>query len=235
MRSSLLILSLVLGVAPPARADIDYANLARLGVQRARRSVALGPHLGATAVRADGGSYDAAISFGVALSWFDVPVVPDPATIASLVGDHARARVARLARQAALDGKELTPSELEALARQVYRDVVAEFVEERRPKTLEEPKLRVFLEGARTLDSDDWSIRAGGGIGIAVVSLVAAASVHFADDTALYLGPELGVQLLPRASVRSPVVDLFVRADVAVAGDGPWLLGAGLRVILDVI
>jgi hypothetical protein len=53
----------------------------------------------------------------------------------------------------------------------------------------------------------------------------------------VYLGPELDLRLLPGKGPRSPVVDLFLRADFAASdrdtrGD---LLTGGVRILLDLI
>jgi len=230
---------LVIVVAGPARAGVDVDDVDRAAqqtIRRARRAVALGPHVGLSGALAEGDSFDGAISVGLALSLFDVPVVPDAETIDAIVTEHAKERLTALIEQAAAEGRPLGEADVRAEAARIYRAVVDEYFAERRPRTLERPRARLLIEAARTFDAGDWSARLGAGLGIGPVSVGASVTTVFGDDMTVYLGPDISLQVLPRESPRSPIIDGFVRGDFAVTGDGPsWLAGAGVRVILDVI
>ncbi len=222
--------------ARPAHADDATARrIAALVIQRARRSVAIGPFVGAGIQVADGGGTDGTLGFGFDLSIFKVQIVPDAETVKGIVTDRAKARVAEAIEQAAAGGRPLEGAELAATSRQIYQDVLAEFLEERTPKTFEKPRLRAMIEAGRTLDGGDWSGRLGAAVGVKPVSLGLAATTRFADETVLLLGPELTLQILPGKGPRSPIIDGYARVDFPVLGDGATLYGGGVRVILDLI
>ena len=92
-------------------------------------------------------------------------------------------------------------------------------------------------EGVYLFRAKDGQLRTTLGIGLWKLSFGLTAVLHFGDGVAAYLGPELDLRLLPGKGPRSPVIDLFLRADFAVSdrdtrGD---LLTGGLRVMLDLI
>jgi hypothetical protein len=200
---------------------------------RARRSVAIGPTLGgAVLVAPSPGEGDGAISFGLELNWFKVPVVPDLATIRELIQERFKARLKeRLMHLQSPD---------DAMVRQVYEDVKNEVLGELnvRPHTWEDPQASLALEALYLFRAEAWQVRSTVAIGISKFTLGPSIVVfHTSGLTDLLLGGELAAHLLPTDSVRSPVIDLFLRLDIPVVErdtDATQLIFGG-RLQLDLI
>jgi hypothetical protein len=94
--------------ADPSRGPVDIdAVLARIeaasptlqtvafgALRRARRSVSVGPTIGAwIAAVPSPGEYEQAITFGVGLEMFKIPVMPGPETLKALVVERAKAKL----------------------------------------------------------------------------------------------------------------------------------------------
>jgi hypothetical protein len=217
-------------------ADIPVGKLASRTVNRVRRAVAFGPFAGAMPVIPGSGDLDGAVSFGLGLWLFKVPIVPDQKTIQALVMERARARLQRAAHAAVLRGERPTERDLATLGREIYRQALAEFLDERAPKVWEKPRFHLHLEAARLFRADSWQARTTATVGLWRISLGPSLMVDFDDDTDLFLGAEMSVRLLPWKSLRSPVVDLFVRMDLAVTDDERGsLTSLGGRFVLDLI
>jgi hypothetical protein len=217
-------------------ADIPVGKLASRTVERLRRAVAFGPFAGANPVIPASGDIDGAVSFGLGLWLFKVPIVPDQETIKAIVMERARARLKQAAEAAFLRGEKPTEADLAALGREIYQRVLAEFLDERAPKVWEKPRFHLHLEAARLFRSDAWQSRTTVTIGLWRLALGPSLMVHFDDDIDLFLGPEMNVRLLPWKSLRSPVVDLFFRVDFALTDDERGSLTSfGGRFALDLI
>jgi hypothetical protein len=196
----------------PALAHADQGQWRRAGnaaIYRARRSIAIGPVLGA------GGSYvvspgdvEAPLSLGLELVMFDIPVVPDADVLTDVVIERDLG-------------------------------VVDEFLGDkpRRDRTLEKPKLVVSLEGIYLPRVGSGQIRLGAGIGLWKVTIGPTAAVDFAGDTGIFVGGELGVHLTPADGVRPRVYDVLVRYDYgATSGtDGADTVTVGVRMLVDLI
>jgi hypothetical protein len=250
MPKSLLVLALCLVVAAVSStasaqnitipdisvADIPVGKLASRTIDRLRRAIAFGPFAGAMPVIPGSGDIDGAVSFGLGLWLFKVPIVPDQETIKQIVMERARARLKQAAEAAILRGDKPTEDDLATLGREIYQQVLAEFLEERAPKVWEKPRFHLHLEGARLFRSDSWQSRTTVTVGLWRISLGPSLMVDFDDDTDLFLGPEMSVRLLPWKSLRSPVVDIFVRVDFALTDDERnSLTSFGGRFALDLI
>lgn len=243
-RSLVLVLAL-LSIAAPSTVgaqsipipDIPAGKLASLTVSRTRRAIAVGPFVGAMPIIPTAGDADGAVSFGVALSLFDVPIVPDRKAIEQIVMDRAKALLKEAVEAAVLRGEEPTEDDLATMGREILRQVLAEFLEARTPKLWEKPRAHLHLAGARLFRSDAWQARATVAVGLlGRVSLGPTLMLDLDDDTDLFLGPEMSVQLLPGKGPRSPIVGVYLRADFALTRDErDALISAGGRIMLDLI
>lgn len=245
-----LAVAVVLIVAPPASAEdtggdevdlpapaVSLGSVARAGLDRTRRAVALGPFAGLAAIASDG-ELAASVSFGIGISLFKVPIVPDRGTIEQIVRDRARARLKRLLADSLRGGEQPSPEQLEDLAREVYQEVLDEFMAERAPKVLEKPRAHLHLEAARTLSSGAaWQSRITATVGIGPISLGPTLGIDFAGDTSFLAGGETHLQILPGGGPRSPIIDLFLRADVTVGDDDDRGIAyyGGARLLLDIL
>jgi hypothetical protein len=217
-------------------ADIPVGKLASNTVHRIRRAVAFGPFAGAMPVIPGSGDVDGAVSVGLGLWLFKIPIVPDQETIEGIVMERARARLKEAVQAALLRGEKPTEDDLVNLGRDIYRRLLAEFLDERTPRLWEKPRFHLHLEAARLFRSDSWQARTTATIGLWRISLGPSLMVDFGDDTDLFLGPEMSLRLLPWKSPRSPIVDLFLRMDFAVTDDERnSLTSFGGRFVLDLI
>jgi hypothetical protein len=250
MRKSSLVLVLYLClilVAPAASAqsvslqdisldDIPVEKLATNTVSRVRRAVSFGPYAGVMPVIPGAGDSDAALSFGLSVSVFKVPIIPDSDTIKRIVRERAQARLIKVVEAAARRGEKPTQEDLAELGREIIQQVLDEFLAERAPKVWEKPRFHMHLEAARLFRSGSWQSRTTAAIGLWRVSLGPSLLLDFADGADVFLGPELSIKLLPWKGPRSPVVDLFLRVDFALTDDARENLTAfGARFALDLI
>lgn len=231
-----------------ARAQAPSLETIAIGtLQRARRAVSIGPTVGLFATRAVGaGDLDAALTFGLGLELFDVPVLPDLSTIEALVIERAKAQV-KTRLLDGLRGRPVAPFELSAMVRQIYGDVRDELLGLHgvRAKTFERPRITLALEANRLFGADRWLARFRAGIGVWRFTLSAATSYGricrggTCDDHAkLFLGPELVLHALVSDQPRASVVDVFLRVDLQTTGRGDptydqVVLGA--RYLLDLL
>jgi hypothetical protein len=217
-------------------ADIPVGKLASRTVERVRRAVAFGPFAGAMPVIPGSGDVDGAVSFGLGLWLFKVPIIPDQDTIEAIVMERARARLEQAVQAARLRGEKPTEDDLVNLGRDIYRRLLAEFLDERAPRVWEKPRFHLHLEAARLFGAGSWQTRTTATLGVWRISLGPSLMVDFGDDTDLFLGPEMTLRLLPWKGLRSPVVDLFLRVDFAVTEDERGSLTSfGGRFALDLI
>jgi hypothetical protein len=239
--------------APPAEAepepDLDSlieratgpsAQKIALGtVRRARRAVSLGPTVGGWgAVIPSPGETEAAVTFGLGLEVFKIPIVPSATNIKALVQERVKARLRQHITDR-LKGVPPEPGELERIAQEVFEEVKGEVLGElnARPKTMERPRFSVGLEGNRLLDSEAWLTRLRAGIGIWKVTLAGSLAVGFTDDKTVFTGLELATHFLISKNPRASVVDVFVRADFEVTDRDVNTdhISLGVRFLLDVI
>lgn len=215
--------------------------------RRARRAVAIGPTVGLwSAAFIDPGETDAALTFGIGIETFKVPVVPDMETLKTLVMERVKAEV----KSRAIDvfkGRQMEPFEAEQFVRQVYADVRAEILglENVRAKTLERPKYTVGFEANRLFGAERWMGRTRVGLGVWKVTVALSASFgrvcrgEGCDDVRAFIGPEVVLHIIPRKNPRANVIDVFLRSDFQANGRAPDTtydqLVIGTRILLDLI
>jgi hypothetical protein len=234
-------------VAAAGHAHADETNLQiaastlESAAQKTERAIAIGPTVGVgSSYSFHPGGYQVPLSFGLELTWFDVPLLPDAGDLYDQVMEQAKDRALARAKQMVEEGKPApTQEELEQMAREMFDQVKAEV---RRglayqPHLVEDPSFRLALEGAYVPGDDFWQVRLTGGIGIAMFSVGPTAVVHFGNGTGVSVGGEVDLHLMPSASVRSPVIDLYVRGDFGIKDDGADAdtVGVGARFQLDLI
>ncbi len=207
-------------------------------VRRARRAVALGPTVGAW------GAYipsqemgEHALTIGVGLELFRVPILPDLATFKALLAERVKAKL-REQIVARFLGVPPPPAELDRMASEIFEEVKAEMSGQVnvRAKTMERPWLTLALEAERLNRSDLWVGRTRVGVGFWKVTAAVTVGAAFGESTAVLTGFELATHFLLSKGARTPVVDVFVRYDFAVTPDDELdLLTLGARFLLDVI
>jgi hypothetical protein len=248
MRKSSLVLALCLVLVAPAASaqsvslqnisfqDIPVEKLALNTLSRTRRAISIGPYVGVMPVLPVAGDSDAAFTFGLSVSVFKVPIIPNRDTIKRIVLERTLARLQTVAEAAARRGEKPTKEDLAELGREIYLQVLDEFLAERAPKVWEKPRFHMHLEAARLFGSGSWQSRTTAAIGLWRVSLGPSLLFDFADGADVFLGPELSIKLLPWKGPRSPVVDLFLRVDFALTDDPRQRLTSfGARFALDMI
>lgn len=209
-------------------------------VRRARRAFAIGPTAGGWAAYAPSPELgEQAVTFGLGLEVFKIPVVPDVSTIKALIIERLRAKlVAAIADR--FKGVAPPQDELERMAIEIFEEVKAEILDQlnARPKMMERPRFSLAIEANRLFESEAWLARMRLGIGIWRFTLAGSAAIgRPADDTVVFLGPELSTHLLLSKGVRTPVVTVFVRGDFEVTNREPNtdLVTVGARFLLDII
>ncbi len=202
-------------------------------ISRARRSVSIGPTVGGFAgYFPDASQSDFAITFGIGVELFKVPILPTPERLKQLAIERAKKRLKEQPQQI---------GDVEALTKQVWDDVLAEVgeMENYRARTLERPKASIGLEGNRLFDSEVWFVRLRGGIGISKITLGASLSAAFTDpDTSFYAGAEVVLHAMMSKKPRSSVVDIFARGDFELANRdvaNTDFFVLGVRYLLDVL
>jgi hypothetical protein len=208
-------------------------------LRRARRSVSIGPTIGAwIAAVPSPGEYEHAITFGIGLEMFKIPVMPGPETLKALVVERAKAKLKQqlLAR---FRGDPADPIALEQLAREIWQEAIDEVLglENIRPKTMERPKLTLALEVNRLVRAEAWMPRLRVGVGVWKLTVGASFGPAFGDSTGIFVGPEVVAHFLTSKKPRASVVDVFLRADFEVRNRDTNTdhLVLGARFLLDVI
>jgi hypothetical protein len=214
-------------------------TVAKGTLRRARRAISVGPTVGywVGSVPAQD-TYEQAITFGLGIEIFKVPILPEPEEIKALILERVKAKVkAQILDR--LAGRQPEPLELEAMAKGIYQEVRAEVLglENTRAKTMERPRFNIALEANRAFHDDAWMARLRGGIGIWKFTLGLSAAVAFPDRVKAYVGPELVLHFLISDKPRASVVDVFLRADLELrfreTNSDQMVLGA--RFLLDAI
>lgn len=214
--------------------DIPWKKLGVNALQRARRAIALGPFAGAMGVVSLDGDAEAALSFGLSLSTFKIPIVPDRKTVERILMERFKARFQDKLKAALLGGTPPAKEDLQTLAREIWQEILEEFIEEGRQRKWEYPGFHAHLEGARLVDLEDWNARATFAIGLGRASYGLTLAGQFGDANSFLLGPEVSVQLL-LGKRRTPIVDLFGRVDFPVVNGDSALVSLGARFVLDII
>jgi hypothetical protein len=236
-----VILALLEGAAAAQR--VTAREIVRGTVNRARRAVAFGPSVGALPLLATAGAddtgFDVALTFGLGLYLFAIPVVPSVELIQDVVRARVEAKLRERLQAALARGEKPTEEELAAWGREIYQGVKAEVLGRMnaRARTVERPRLALDLEGQYLLGAGYWETRLTLGLGVKRLTIGPTAALRLWDATGFALGGEVACRLLPGRRPRSPVIDLFLRMDFEVAdraarGDEAAL---GLRLLLDLV
>jgi len=205
---------------------------------RLRRAFALGPFVGlAPGMSFDDPGFDLRLSFGLALVHFSVPVLPSPDRIREIVHDRLREAVLQQVLVRRAQGQEPSEADLEQIAREAWAEIRAELLLEYRPRRFEKPSFSVLLEVERLFLAPAWEVGFTLGFGIGPVFLRAGPVLHIHSGVDLYTAVELSVPMLLGDGPASPVVEAFLRGDIATTGrdaraDRAFL---GVRFLLDII
>lgn len=228
-------------VAQALAASPTIERIARGTFRRARRAISIGPTLGLYGASiVSPGDSDAALTFGLGVETFKVPVLPSIDNFKELVKERAKAK---LIEQVELTFKGQRPdaAAIDQLARQVIEEAIEEVLglENVRPKTMERPHLTFAIEGNRYFDSNVWMTRLRAGVGIWKLTLAVSVSAAFTDPkTSVFAGPELVAHFLTSRNPRASVLDVFLRADFELRNRGTMntdTVAAGVRYLVDVL
>lgn len=222
--------------AAPAHAD--YADDAAIGLQiakggfdRFRRSIAIGPHVGGIIGFDTDGNNANGFSAGFALYTFDIKVFDIQRMVAEAIRERVKERVKEI-----IAGGGVAPADLGEIARQVAADVKAELLGQRMSrKTIEKPQWKVLFEYLHFVDAN--GARAGVSKGVKNLSFgLGLGGLRGGGETIIIVGAEMSLHLTPIGRSRTPVVDLFLRADLPLKGPNSELilLGGG-RLLLDIL
>jgi hypothetical protein len=202
-------------------------------VNRGRRKIAIGPVAGGGVIIGSDG-VDGTVTFGLALFTYKDCVL-EPSCWKDLVKERVKERVKQLLKgdiEATEDLRKALadPNQLEALVRtEIEAELNRKF--DKTPK----PGIHLGLEGIYTLRGPGWGGRLFIGIGLGPVSAtIHSTFVRNDGNNTFAVGPEIGFHILPTLSVRSPVIELFVRGDLSVSGD-PHTATIGARLLLDIL
>lgn len=184
-------------------------------VRRTRRAISIGPTAGVFAAAFPSpGEYDVAITFGLGLEMFKLPILPTPENVKAMVVERAKAKVKERITQRG--GGPPVAAELEQLAREAWDEAVREVLgfQDPPPRTIERPRFTLALEANRFLDSEVWAARTRVGFGIWKLTVAGSFAFVFTDPKAsFYTGLELVGHALISKNLRASVVDVFVRGD----------------------
>ena len=247
IRTPILALTLLAIATTSARADEaapddvvpdEVYKIARDVVRTIRRSIALGPTLGGFSTYAPSASeLEGGLSFGLELEIFQSRL-PTVARVREIARQKALEKLAQIIRDRfAGQSPDLATQRqiLLEVAEEIKAQVLADLAG--KPRLLERPRLALLIEANYLFGSADWLSRLGGAFGIGPLSIGPTFSVRFGDDIVARLGAELSLHLMPTKSVRSPVLDLFLRGDFELhaRGTNDDQLGLGVRVLFDII
>lgn len=252
MRLLFLVPLCVIGLARPAAADtasrvadlvdkvgdkLDRYNLngkvaealARAAIGRTRRAIAIGPHVGGVGVidakdAASGGG----VSFGLGLYTFHVPT---GLALREIVKDRVKAELRAAIARGEVDGDQLVHDIIEKVIRDVLDGAYGS-------QSFPAPAFTVLVEGQKTFgDADALGAHLLLGFGVSKLSLGLSIAGNFPDagKNQFLVGPELGIRLTPIGRMRTPVFDVFARAEFGVRSPSPATVSVGARVLLDVL
>lgn len=230
-------------VARAEAASPTLATIARGALRRARRSISIGPSIGMW-----GGLVPAqddqefAITFGLGLEKFDVPILPTMESLKQLVMDRAKAKLREMIA-ARFAGQNPDQTTAEQFAREVWEDATKEVLglENTRAKVMERPSFNLGFEVQRQFKVDAWTPRLRIGFGVSRVTLGATLGLALGADgyvkTPVYTGLEVVAHFMMSPNPRASVLDVFLRADFEMRNrdTNTDQLVLGLRYLLDVI
>lgn len=226
-----LIAGVIVALASPVRADpLDKAleeigGVVRTAINRTRRDIVIGPTVGgAVGVTVDEGELTSGVSFGLAVYVFESP------SLREIVKEEVKTRVKELARAAL--GRGEVP-DLKALVRRVIAELRGRALHK---GLLDPPRFGVALEGmVVTSAGGGGQVRVMVSKGVGKISLGAMLGVARVGGEFGAIGAvEASLRLTPIGTIRTPVVEPFVRVDAALQSELPLTVGGGLRLVADV-
>jgi hypothetical protein len=224
------------------RAEAGLPPIVRGSLHRARRAIAFGPRGGLAASYSPSPSRgEMSLSLGLALEIFGGPILPSTEELRAWLIDGLKTRIVAVARDLAARGgpplnqEQLRPYAQEILAA-VHADVSSRMAVSHR--YFPPPRFGIAMEFAGQTETEKLELRLTIGIGVGPVSVGPTAAFHAErDDPGVLVGAEVAGHLVTRDRMRSPVLDLFLRLELA-ARENPVTSHQGtlgLRFLLDVI
>ena len=232
--------------APPAAAAPSAEDQARsalidilptLGkniLNRIRRGTALGLYAGAAGgVRftdAIGNNSEWRVSGGLAFHRFDVPLLPSGAEFRDLA-------ISLMVEELKTHQPDANGQYDREVTKRVARRVLELLLAKYEAKHFEKPSLFARVEIAKLLQSDTWEAGVMVGVGKGPVTVGGGPMFVYGDRAALYLAFELGKPVLLSKGPRAPVLDIFLRANLAATtrDQNPDQLLLGARIGFDAI
>ncbi len=207
--------------------------LARATVGRARRAIAIGPHVGGAAlIDAKDSASGGGVTFGLGLYTFDVPTGFE---LKEVIKERVKAELA-----AAVSSGQMP--DIDELIRGIVDKVVADVLDGAYgSQTFPKPLFTFLLEGQKNFgDVEGFQLRALFAYGVfskLSAGLSIAGSFPAADGAKnnLIVAPELGFRMTPIGKHRTPVFDLFARFDIGVRSPQAMNATLGVRVLFDVL
>jgi hypothetical protein len=203
--------------------------LAKAAIGRTRRAIAIGPQIGGVGlIDAKDSASGGGITFGLGLYTFHVPT---GLALREVVKERVKVELRAAVARGEIDGDALVHDIIEKVIRDVLEGAYG-------AQTFPTPALTIILEGQKTFgDADGFGVRAMVGYGISKVNLGLSLAGTFPDDAKAQfaLGPEVGIRLTPIGKMRTPVFDVFARAEFGVRSPNPATVQLGARVLLDVL
>jgi len=224
------------------RAEAGLPPIVRDTLHRARRAIAFGPRGGVAGSYAPSATRgEMSISVGLALEVFKGPVLPSADELRTFLVDGLQARIVAVARElAARGGAPPREDELRTYAQQILAAVHADASRRAAPprRWFPPPFLGLAVEAAGRTGTKELELRLTAGIGLGPVSLGPTVAFHSdPDEPGVLLGLEVASHLVTRNKPRSPVIDLFVRLELAAKENATTSHQGtvGLRFLLDLI
>ncbi len=211
--------------------------VAKKTLANARRSIAFGPFMGAASGNVMEGTSDYQLSAGIALYTFDVPVLPTAEDLAGVLLSRAKNALKERIDAAGADGTKPNDEDVERLARETWEEIKNEFMKDVRPKIFEKPVLALRGEVGYALDTEAWDIRTTLAIGIGPVYVTPGLALLVGHSAVVFLPMELSVPMVFGDSVRTPVVDIFLRFELAAHGrdENADRASLGARFLFDIL
>lgn len=223
-------------------AEAGLPPIVRGSIRRARQAIALGPRGGvAVGYAPSPGRGEVAVSLGLALEVFEGPILPGKEELHAWLVEGLQARIVAVARDlAARGGLPLDPGALRPYARAilqaVHADVSGRMAVQRR--WFPPPRFGVAVDGAGYTGSDGLELRLTASLGVGPVSVGPTAAFRSdPDDPGVLVGGEVAGHLVTGKGPRTPVLDLFLRLELA-ADQNPTTSHQGvigLRLLIDAI
>ncbi len=126
---------------------VPWEGLGYSAADRLRRSIAIGPFVGAHGnLGHSGDDGGVGISFGLGLSTFDVPILPDRNELEHILKDRFKTLFLQKVEEAMAGNVTTDQLDLKSIAKQVWEDVVAAYLRGRQHRMLETPGFRAHIE-----------------------------------------------------------------------------------------